>query len=769
MQHAEAVEAQDSVVSFVSDAHQALTDLGLRNKMISLPAPAKKGRSIDFAVDPDVLVDLFSKPDAALRIGTDPLIIAPGSQRTAADLRRAIVTLIADAETIASEQGIETRRLAIGAIAWKDAENAIRTAPLFTMPVTVTSDLVIAPAGSLEPNETFPLFAASLGCTVGIDPTKPPSKALSVKAHSVEPVKAGGMAILGYTPRVNLNLYAGKSAAMHRALDLSARPHLNEVGALKVLAGCPPIAPTVSPATANLHVVQADLSQDEAITAARAGESFVLQGPPGTGKSQTIVNIVANLLNDGKRVLVSAEKTAALEIIVDRWPKDRAGLPSPVILTENGAALPPDTAFAVSTPAVAALKIPPGTAFDVVIVDEASQVRLSHGAVVAALASQIIVIGDSQQMAPSASFARASQSQTSTAMIVSLLDHAVASRLPSRMLKQHYRSKHESLILFSSKAYYQSQLDIIPSPLLDGSLGATFRFVPHAVYDRGGKGDNLIEAQALIADAVAYAKENHARRHHPHGGALRSIGIITLNEPQRDLILTLLPDALAKEGLSETDLAGGTGLERLFVKSLENVQGDERDIILVSMTYGPDRKGRFIANLGLLSQAGAANRVNVLATRSKWKTIVYHSFDMTGLNRSDHDGSAAFKKYWRALNTASTVTPVATPSGEPNPDDELDIAFRLMQKRLTSERFNVHKFPRFIAGYERNKPHRYILCFYFEGLYSPLQEASDIARIKSAGWTLCRIPLERWRAETKEAIDGVYRALMNATINKIEL
>ncbi|KFG70277.1 DUF4011 domain-containing protein [Microvirga sp. BSC39] len=307
MQHAEAVEITDPVVSFVSDAHQALTDLGLRNKMVSLPAPAKRGRSIDFAIDPDDLVDLFSRPDATLRIGEDPLRIASGSQRTPADLRRAIVNLIADAETIASEQGIETRRLAIGAIAWKDAENAIRTAPLFTMPVTVTSDLVIAPAGPLEPNETFPLFATPFGCTVGIDPTKPPFRARSVKAHTVEPVKAGGIAILGYDPRVNLNLYAGKSAAMHRALNLSARPYLTEVGALKILAGGVSAPSRIRPETLNLHLVHADLSQDEAITAARAGESFVLQGPPGTGKSQTIVNIVANLLNDEAGSCLSRE------------------------------------------------------------------------------------------------------------------------------------------------------------------------------------------------------------------------------------------------------------------------------------------------------------------------------------------------------------------------------------------------------------------------------------------------------------------------------
>jgi hypothetical protein len=768
MQQAELASSPDPVVTFITDAYRALTDLGFRNKMISLPAAASRGRSIDLAVDPDALVECFSQQEAIYRIGSDLLPLAEASRRSSADLRRSIISLIADAEVIASEQGIETRRLAIGVIEWKEADGTIRMAPLFTMPVTITNDLTIAQAGPIEPNETFPLFAASRGCTVNIDPAKPPSRALSVKAHAVDPIKADNIAILGYKPRVNLNLYAGKSAAMHRAVDVSARPHLPEVGALRVLAGIGSSSAAKPPETPNLHIVDADLSQDEAITAARAGESFVIQGPPGTGKSQTILNVVANLLNDGKRVLVSAEKTAALEVIADRWPKNAHNIPGPVLLTEGGAPLEPEAPFAIATPAVAALKIPPGASFDTLIVDEASQMRLSHSAVVAALANQIIVIGDSQQMAPSNLFARVSQSQVSVSMIRSLLDHAVTSKLSSRLLKQHYRSKHESLILFSNVRYYGGQLDIIPSPLRDGSLGTRFKFVPNAVYDRGGAGDNVIEAKALISDALEIAKENNSRRRNPLGGTPRSVGIITLNENQRDLILALLPDALASQGLSEVDLAGRAGHERLFVKALENVQGDERDIILVSTTYGFDHKQRFIANLGVLSQPGSSNRVNVLATRSKWRTVVYHSFDMELLTRSNGDGPDTFSRYWRYLRKKSAIDPI-TPSADADPTDDLNLALSLMQKRLKAERYYVHRFPRFVAGFEKDDPQNYTVCFYITGLFSPLQEASDLARIKNAGWQLCRIPLDQWRADPQKMADGVYRVMSKASMVKIDL
>ncbi|SCY98804.1 DEAD/DEAH box helicase [Microvirga guangxiensis] len=732
---------------FVNDAHCALTDLGLRNKMISLPQ-GTRGRSIEFNIDPDFLYTAFFHQSRTLQIGQAPLLLAQESQRSAPELRQSIISLRAKAEAIASEQGVETLRLAIGAIAWRESDGTARNAPLFTLAVTISNDLIILPSGPLEPNETFLLHAAARGVDIVIDPTKPLSQALVV----AEPSNAGELTVLGYKPRANLNLYAGKSAAMHRALDLSLRPELVNMGALRVLAGGRLDIPAIQPATPNLHIVGADHSQDKVITAARAGQSLIVQGPPGTGKTQTIINTVANFLRDGKRVLVSAEKTAALDVIASRWPMSARELPSPILLSENGPSLPTDAEFVIATPAVAALKIPKRFLFDVVIIDEASQIRLSHAAVVAALANQVIVIGDSQQMSPSRLFNRTKQMSAGTDMAGSLLGHVISCGLPSIMLRQHYRSEHESLILFSSKRFYQGELDILPSPVRDGTLGAYFKFVPNAVYERGGSRDNLVEATALISDALELAKENRSRLDSRNSGpAPRSVGIITMNEKQRDLILALLPDALSNAGLSEADLAGRDGNEKLFVKALENVQGDERDVILVSTTYGPDRHGRFAAHLGLLSYPGAAQRVNVLATRSRSKTVVYHSFDIQRLADSDSDGAHAFRDYWKSLQRTSVIRPITEPNVESN--DELDLAFRAVHRWLNSGQFTVHKFPRFIAGFRRTDQRqrgldRYDVCFYFTGLRSPLEEASDIARIEKLGWTLCRIPIERWRDQT---------------------
>jgi hypothetical protein len=743
---------------FVNDAHRALTDLGYRNKMIALRS-GTRGLSIEFITDPDALYDSLLKRGRSLRIGCAPLLLASESQRTVAELRRSIISLRAKAEAIVSEQGIETLRLAFGTIAWQDVDGKTRTAPLFTAPVTISNDLTIATTGPVEANETFLLHATYSGVKIEIDPLKPPSKALTV----AEPNEAGGIAILGYVPRVNLNLYLGKSAAMHRALDLSLRPDLVNMGALRVLAGVGLEETATRPETPNLHVISADHSQDEVITAARAGKSFIVQGPPGTGKTQAIVNTTANLLNDGKRVLVSAEKAAALDVIVSRWPRSVGNLPAPVLLKENGASLPTDAMFVIATPAVAALKVPKGVTFDVVIIDEASQIRLSHAAVVAALAAQVIVIGDSQQMPPSRVIHQANRPSDATDMTGSLLNHVVKCQLPSIMLKQHYRSQHESLILFSNKRFYDNKLDIIPSPVRDGTLGVSFRFVPDAVYDRSGGRDNIIEATALISGATALARENRSRISGqgswspPH-----SVGIITMNERQRDLILAHLPEALASEGLSETDLAGRGGYEMPFVKALENVQGDERDVILVSTTYGQDAKGRFLANLGLLSKPGAAKRVNVLATRSRSKTIVYHSFDVDQLADSDNDGAQAFRDYWRFARLSSVIRPLTEPNVAST--NEVDMAFRVIERWLRHEGVSVHRFPQFIAGFRRLAPgqrdvKRYDVCFYFTGLRSPLEEASDMARIEKLGWTLCQIPIDLWRQRMCNMAESIDRPL----------
>lgn len=758
--------AAEATTAFVDDAYAALTDFSLNNKMISL-RPATPTGSIDLGIDPDVLVDLLLRPGAGFKIGSAPLLLASGSQRSTSELRRFIRSLQMNAEVIASEQGIETLRLAMGTIAWKDADNKVRTAPLFTMPITITSDLVIAAAGSVEPNETFPLFAASFGCHVRIAPNKPPSQALELRTHSEGPVRAGSFTILGYHPRVNLNLYAGKCAAMHRALDRAARPHLPHVGALRALSGVRGGQYRLRTGSPNLHIVQADPSQDDAISMARAGVSFVLQGPPGTGKTQTIINIVANLLRDGKRVLVAAEKIAALEVIASRWPVTLDNLPRPVQLTEAGPALSPEARFAVASPAVAALKIPPGTGFDAVIVDEASQIRLSHAAVVAALAEQIVVIGDSQQMPPSTHFSSASRSSVSGTMIKSLLDHAVAADLPTTMLTQHYRSKHESLIMFSNDTFYDGRLDIVPSPVRDGSLGTIFRFVPDAIYDRGGGADNLIEAHAIISDAVALARENQARRGNPHGLPPRSVGIVTLNENQRNLIMTLLPNALAKEELSDVDLAGPCGTDKVFVKALENVQGDERDIILVSATYGHDYKGHFIANLGLLTKPGSAKRVNVMATRARWRTIVYHSFDIERLADSQSGGASALWGYWALGQTDAIIPPVIASPPNSDPIDELDAALRILQRSFRGERYWVHRFPRFLVGYAKRDPHHYLACFYFTGLFSRLKEASDLARIKYAGWRSYPIPIDEWRVDPDRMIQRIWEVMATFEIRQI--
>jgi hypothetical protein len=128
---------------------------------------------------------------------------------------------------------------------------------------------------------------------------------------------------------------------------------------------------------------------------------------------------------------------------------------------------------------------------------------------------------------------------------------------------------------------------------------------------------------------------------------------------------------------------------------------------------------------------------------------------------SDTDGAQAFRDYWRYVRRTSVIPPVTEPRPDVDLADEHDVAFRAMQRWLRGEPVSVHRFPQFIAGFRKNDQKQssvkhYDVCFYFTGLRSPLQEAADIARIEKVGWTLCKVPVERWRKQIQNLLDSFH-------------
>jgi superfamily I DNA and/or RNA helicase len=186
------------------------------------------------------------------------------------------------------------------------------------------------------------------------------------------------------------------------------------------------------------------------------------------------------------------------------------------------------------------------------------------------------------------------------------------------MLKWHYRSRDPSLIEVSNREFYENDLVLPPSPLQeDPAYGLCFTRVD-GVYDKGGKRDNRGEGEAIVARVA-----EHARAH-----PALSLGIVTFSFAQRNLITELLELARRSDAALDGFLREGQA-EDVFVKNIENVQGDERDVILVSVGYGPTVPGGRLASMsfGPVNGEGGERRLNVLFTRARVRCEVFASFD----------------------------------------------------------------------------------------------------------------------------------------------
>lgn len=256
--------------------------------------------------------------------------------------------------------------------------------------------------------------------------------------------------------------------------------------------------------------------------------------------------------------------------------------------------------------------------FDLVVFDEASQVPVWDAIGAIARGQEVVIAGDPKQLPPTTFFMRADDPDAPADDLAdlqdmeSILDDCLAARLPTMPLRWHYRSRHESLIAFSNFHYYDNSLHTFPSPHLD--MGVSYRHVPDGVYDRSKSRTNRAEAEAIVADVVHRLRD-------PHRSG-QSIGVVTFSMAQQGLIEDLLDDARRSYPEIEPHF-GEDAREPVFVKNLENVQGDERDVILMSICYGPDAEGRVSMNFGPVNREGGERRLNVAITRARIEVVVF--------------------------------------------------------------------------------------------------------------------------------------------------
>jgi len=247
----------------------------------------------------------------------------------------------------------------------------------------------------------------------------------------------------------------------------------------------------------------------------------------------------------------------------------------------------------------------------------------------------VIVVGDSKQMPPTSFFSAntTDDDEADVDDLESILDDCISLSMPSRYLGWHYRSKHESLIAFSNQNYYDGRLTTFPS---------ADDMVPHVTlqhvegfYDFGKTRTNRAEAEAIVAETLQRLQNNPER----------SIGIVAFSKTQSDLIEDLLSEALAKHpDLEQQNLDAE---EAIFIKNLENVQGDERDVILFSVGYGPDKEGKLSMNFGPLNKIGGERRLNVAVSRARYEMKVFSTLrpEQIDERRTQAEGVLGLKQF----------------------------------------------------------------------------------------------------------------------------
>lgn len=264
--------------------------------------------------------------------------------------------------------------------------------------------------------------------------------------------------------------------------------------------------------------------------------------------------------------------------------------------------------------------LPPSLRFDAVIFDEASQVKPSDAVNCVYRGRQLIVAGDQKQLPPTSFGQRIGTVDDDTYdedqldEFESLLDLCKAGALGSLPLNWHYRSKHEALITYSNYEFYSGGLLTFPGATDEASDVGIELFKVDGVYRRGGARDNPIEAATVVERVL------HHRRNHPD----RTLGVVTFSGAQEDAI----ERELERQTRQHPELAGLDTDDRLrgfFVKNLENVQGDERDIIVFSVGYGPDEHGKFTMSMGPLTWKMGWRRLNVAITRAKHRVEIVTS------------------------------------------------------------------------------------------------------------------------------------------------
>lgn len=402
--------------------------------------------------------------------------------------------------------------------------------------------------------------------------------------------------------------------------------------------------------------------------------------------------------------------------------------------------------------------------FDIVIFDEASQIPVWDAIGAIARGNQVVIVGDPEQLPPTTVGQRSADGDDDDDGGVvksqqSILDECLASNLPSRQLSWHYRSRHESLIAFSNAKYYRGELVTFPSPVTQDTA-VRYIHVEGGIYERGKGKVNRKEAETVVAEVLRRLK-----------AASDSIGVVTFNSEQQRLIENLFDQARRGDPSLDRHFDRNQTHEPVLVKNIENVQGDERDVIVFSVAVGPDQTGRVTAQISSLNGEGGHRRLNVAVTRARRELLVFTTLrpEQIDLGRTSAKGVVDFKHFLEfAQNGARAIAEEFSATGR-----ETESPFEeAVKQALEAKGWTVHpqigvSFFRVDLGVVHpDLPGRYLAGIECDGTtYHSSATARDRDRLREMvltdlGWRIRRIWSTEWWMDSASAVNKIHDRLL---------
>jgi very-short-patch-repair endonuclease len=478
--------------------------------------------------------------------------------------------------------------------------------------------------------------------------------------------------------------------------------------------------------------------------------------------------LVGELRDRLQHQLRTPDAAAGMPLLRRELAKQRAHAPLRKTLTEANAtvrAIKP--CWMMSPLTVAQYLRGDAPTFDVVIFDEASQLPVEDAVGAVMRGRQLVVVGDPKQLPPT-NFFTASIGQTDVARgddgtpiyedAESILEEFMGAGLPMSRLKWHYRSAHESLITFSNVSFYDADLYTFPSVETGtDSAGVQFRFVDDGVYE--GKGLNLAEARRVADEVVRFAKEQLDRRE--RGEPAQSLGVGTFNLRQQLAIQDELEQRRRDDPSIEPFFDRGVP-EPFFVKNLENIQGDERDTVFLSVTYakGPDGKLRY--NFGPLNGENGWRRLNVLTTRARRRMLVFSSMRGDEINAAatTSRGAQLLREFLRYAEHGRLDGTIASASAATESPFERDVLRELTLRGLTVvPQVGTAGYRIDLGVLDETTPGRFLCGIECDGVaYHSSETARDRDRLRqqvleARGWTIHRVWSTDWFKDRRGQID----------------